>query len=229
MADTAGQLVDFVFPAVPIRQWVLTVLHTLSPPRATMTWPTSPSACFDGARDLSGPDEAEDATARDEAALSVIAEASLRRRIATGVRRGQGVRRMGWARGEGNRRRRLGQRCAKVEGFNLHANVRIAANDRKGVEALCRYLGRPRLSEDLIALPALPVDNYYPGDHTANSEIEGEARRQLPPEHPAQSHRALPSLVATLSARRLSATNDPAREIHAHGVRKFIFLFVSPV
>ena len=32
-------------------------------------------------------------------------------------------------------------------GFNLHAGPRIAANDRKRLERLCRYAGRPSLSE----------------------------------------------------------------------------------
>jgi hypothetical protein len=37
-----------------------------------------------------------------------------------------------------------GRRCAAVEGFSLHANVRLAANDRDGLEHLARYLARPR-------------------------------------------------------------------------------------
>ncbi len=44
----------------------------------------------------------------------------------------------------------FGARCAQVEGFNLHANVRIAANDRAGLETLCRYMGRPPLSADRL-------------------------------------------------------------------------------
>ena len=32
-------------------------------------------------------------------------------------------------------------------GFNLHAGARIGANDRKRLERLCRYVGRPALSE----------------------------------------------------------------------------------
>jgi hypothetical protein len=31
-----------------------------------------------------------------------------------------------------------GRRCATVEGFNLHTNVRIAANDGDGLEHLAR-------------------------------------------------------------------------------------------
>ena len=34
-----------------------------------------------------------------------------------------------------------------AEGFNLHAGSRIDANDRTRLERLCRYAGRPALSE----------------------------------------------------------------------------------
>jgi hypothetical protein len=34
---------------------------------------------------------------------------------------------------------------------NLHANFRLAANDRAGLETLCRYMGRPPLSADRLA------------------------------------------------------------------------------
>jgi hypothetical protein len=32
----------------------------------------------------------------------------------------------------------MGNRCAEVAGFNVHANVRVSANDRDGLEHLCR-------------------------------------------------------------------------------------------
>jgi hypothetical protein len=35
---------------------------------------------------------------------------------------------------------------AEVSGFNLHAGVRVAADDRDGLERLCRYLARPTSS-----------------------------------------------------------------------------------
>jgi len=35
-------------------------------------------------------------------------------------------------------------------GFNLHANVRLGANDREGIEQLCRYLARPPISEERL-------------------------------------------------------------------------------
>jgi hypothetical protein len=43
-----------------------------------------------------------------------------------------------------------GKRCAEVDGYNLHANVRLRANDRIGIEQLCRYLARPPISEERL-------------------------------------------------------------------------------
>jgi hypothetical protein len=31
------------------------------------------------------------------------------------------------------------RRCALLEGFSLHANTHLHANDRQGLERLCRY------------------------------------------------------------------------------------------
>jgi hypothetical protein len=44
----------------------------------------------------------------------------------------------------------IGKRCAEVAGFNVHANVRVAANDRVGLEHLCRYLARPPIGNDRL-------------------------------------------------------------------------------
>jgi hypothetical protein len=40
----------------------------------------------------------------------------------------------------------IGKRCAEVAGINVHANVRVGANDRDGLEHLCRYLARPPIA-----------------------------------------------------------------------------------
>jgi len=37
-------------------------------------------------------------------------------------------------------------------GFDVHAGVRVSANDRNGLERLCRYLIRPPLSQDRVRL-----------------------------------------------------------------------------
>jgi hypothetical protein len=40
----------------------------------------------------------------------------------------------------------LKRRCAALDGYSVHANTAIAANDREGLERLCRYGTRPSLS-----------------------------------------------------------------------------------
>jgi hypothetical protein len=37
--------------------------------------------------------------------------------------------------------------CADIDGFNLHAAVRVEAHDHKRLEQLCRYITRPALSD----------------------------------------------------------------------------------
>jgi hypothetical protein len=44
--------------------------------------------------------------------------------------------------------------CADIDGFSLHAAVRVEANDRKRLEQLCRYITRPALSDERIQLNA---------------------------------------------------------------------------
>jgi hypothetical protein len=45
----------------------------------------------------------------------------------------------------------LGRRCAMVEGFNVHANTAIKADDREGREHLLRYIARPPLSDERMS------------------------------------------------------------------------------
>ena len=44
--------------------------------------------------------------------------------------------------------------CADIDGFSLHAAVRVEANDRKRLEQLCRYITRPALSDERVQLNA---------------------------------------------------------------------------
>ena len=44
--------------------------------------------------------------------------------------------------------------CADIDGFSLHAAVRVEAHDRKRLERLCRYITRPALSEERIRVNA---------------------------------------------------------------------------
>jgi hypothetical protein len=229
MNGTAASLVDRVMPAVPVRQWVLTVPHGLRYAMAheptltgavlrvflaAVSWwmrkrarqqglhgilETGAVAViqrFDSAlalnvhfhsllidgvytRDGGGPvqfhpvaapsdqdvaavaarvyrrvarlidDEADgDPAAARDPLLATLTAASLRRLVATGPRRGRPIRRLGAGRLPQKRIR--GRRCAEVEGFNVHANVRVAANDRRRLETLCRYIPRPPLSDERL-------------------------------------------------------------------------------
>ena len=40
--------------------------------------------------------------------------------------------------------------CADIDGFSLHAAVRVDAHDRKRLEQLCRYITRPALSDERV-------------------------------------------------------------------------------
>ena len=42
--------------------------------------------------------------------------------------------------------------CADIDGFSLHAAVRVEAHDRKRLERLCRYITRPALSDERVQL-----------------------------------------------------------------------------
>ena len=69
--------------------------------------------------------------------LDHLANASVQGLVATGPRRGCRVLRLGGT-SEDAEAAIMGNRCAEVAGFNVHANVRVSANDRDGLEHLCR-------------------------------------------------------------------------------------------
>jgi len=83
---------------------------------------------------------------RDLGAAAVQGLAALGERAGTrDVRVGRGTRNEPFVKGP---------LCAELEGFSLHAGVRVAARDRSRLEHLCRYAGRPALAENrLTALP----------------------------------------------------------------------------
>lgn len=43
-----------------------------------------------------------------------------------------------------------GKRCFYEDGFSLHANVKIPANQRDALEKLCRYILRGPIAKDRI-------------------------------------------------------------------------------
>ncbi len=48
--------------------------------------------------------------------------------------------------------RRLPRLCAEVDGFNVHAAVRIAARSRRALEHLIRYVARPAIADQRLSL-----------------------------------------------------------------------------
>ncbi|MBK7641772.1 MAG: transposase [Planctomycetes bacterium] len=47
---------------------------------------------------------------------------------------------------------RPGELCCDIEQFSLHAKVRIEAQDREGLERLCRYIARPPIKGERLSL-----------------------------------------------------------------------------
>jgi hypothetical protein len=74
--------------------------------------------------------------------LAGFAAASIQERLATGPRAGHPVRRLRTAAAVVDTK----PRCARLEGFSLHANVALPAPAREPLEHVCRYLLRPPLA-----------------------------------------------------------------------------------
>ena len=81
--------------------------------------------------------------------LPTLAGASIAGVGATGARRGARPTHVGSA--PPPCAERQGRLCAIVEGFSLHAAVRVAANNRDGLEHLARYLARPPIATDRLS------------------------------------------------------------------------------
>ena len=92
-------------------------------------------------------DEDEDALARDEPLLALLAAASLRTRIAAGPHTGEPWRRVGDRidPGEPSDDPDASPRVPEQRGMSLHAAVAVPARDRCRLERLCRYVARPPL------------------------------------------------------------------------------------
>ncbi len=105
---------------------------------------------LDPGEDGGGP---EDRLAEAAPALASIVGASVQGRAALGTRAGAQVRRLGEEPRQGGRVTG-GPRHAHLEGFDLHADVWVPANNRARLEQLCRYVLRPPLAEDRLRLLA---------------------------------------------------------------------------
>jgi hypothetical protein len=100
------------------------------------------------ADDATGP---ADRLADESPVLAKIVGASVQGRMALGSRAGARVGRHGDARDTAAVTSR-GPRQAHLDGFDLHANVWVSANDRVGVERLCRYVLRPPFAQERLRL-----------------------------------------------------------------------------
>jgi len=93
-----------------------------------------------------------DADGEESRTLRPLQAAAITYRIAFGPRAGQKVLSVrGAMPREGAARQPL---CADINGFSLHAAVRVQAHDRKRLEQLCRYITRPALSDERVQLNA---------------------------------------------------------------------------
>jgi len=94
-----------------------------------------------------------DSLVRDEPLLALLAQASLRSRIATGPEAGQKWRREG-DRVEASTGTASGDEAqaavARHAEMSLHAAVAVPARDRRRLERLCRYVARPPLACDRL-------------------------------------------------------------------------------
>jgi len=96
---------------------------------------------------------APDVLAEEAPSLAGISAASVVGSIALGARAGARVRRCGEP-SDPAQAPPLGRRHARLEGFDLHANVGAPAGNRERLERLCRYALRPPIAQDRLRLTA---------------------------------------------------------------------------
>jgi hypothetical protein len=96
---------------------------------------------------------APDALAEEAPVLAGITAASVVGSIALGPPAGARVRRCGEP-CDTVEAPALGRRHARLEGFDLHANIAAPAGDRERLERLCRYALRPPIARDRLQLTA---------------------------------------------------------------------------
>ena len=94
---------------------------------------------------------APDGGAEDMPVLAGLAAASVQGTFALGVRAGRPVRRCGAA-PEHDTPSTPARGHARQEGFDLHAGMRVPADDRERLERLCRYAVRPPMAQDRLHL-----------------------------------------------------------------------------
>jgi len=97
--------------------------------------------------------DADPASATDEEPplLEALAAASIAGRVALGERAGRALTRIG-ARPGREVAYVPGELCAQLDGFSLHARVRVPPGDRDRLEHLCRYVARPAIATERLSL-----------------------------------------------------------------------------
>ncbi len=91
----------------------------------------------------------------DEPLFAQLCAASVQARVALGAKSGTRAERLGRRRDARGVERPLfipGSLCCDIEQFSLHAKVRIEAQDREGLERLCRYIARPPIKVERLSL-----------------------------------------------------------------------------
>ena len=101
-----------------------------------------------------GPDETPvDPLFEEDPTYASCMSASVKHRIALGERRGQRVRFIGSGFGyEGEQPELKGKLCAMVNGFSLHAAIRIPRHRRDQLEKLIRYTARSSVCMDRMSI-----------------------------------------------------------------------------
>jgi hypothetical protein len=148
-------VIDGVFArdGAGVRFWPAPVLHDLDVAEVLATIVPRVRRLLER-RGMGKADEdagAPDGGAEDMPALAGLAAASVQGTCALGVRAGRPVRRYGAA-PEQDAPSTPARGHARQDGFDLHAGVRVAADDRERLERLCRYALRPPMAQDRLHL-----------------------------------------------------------------------------
>jgi hypothetical protein len=139
---------EFIEAAAPTEEELHALLHTVIARLMKMLTRRGVLVQDDGPSYLAE----TDADGEGARALRPLQAAAVTYRIAFGARAGQKVLTL-----RGAMPREVAARhalCADIDGFSLHAAVRIEAHERKRLERLCRYITRPALSEERIQVDA---------------------------------------------------------------------------
>ncbi len=95
-------------------------------------------------------DSRDDPLAEQEPLLAHVAQAAIANKTGLGPRAGRPTQRLYVATSGEPSVVYTATRCVNVDGFSLHANVRVKATERKRLEKLIRYVARSPISNDRL-------------------------------------------------------------------------------